>query len=207
LIEGVPLILQMPLTIPSAAVLLKEETALAHLESENILHPWITRIRSLEDYAGLLRVFYGYFHPLQTAISRYISVDILPDIRERRHASLIRKDLHALGENLGLAKCCTELPVIDNVARAFGALYVLEGSTLGGRVICRLLKNNQRVTITDAQLHFFSGYGVATGPKWQVFLEALHRQKDLDTLIASANATFRLFQKWIKHARDGEPLP
>ena len=197
----------MSLTIPSAAVLLKEETALAHRESENILHPWITRIRSLEDYAELLRVFYGYFHPVQTAISRYVTVDILPDIHERRHASLIRKDLQALDKNTGQVKICAALPPIDNVARALGALYVLEGSTLGGRIICRLLKTNQQVTITDAQLHFFSGYGAETGRRWQVCLEALDHQEDLDTMIASANATFLFFQKWIKHVRDGEPLP
>ena len=32
-----------------------------------------------------------------------------------------------------------ELPVIDSFGRALGALYVLEGSTLGGRIIAGII--------------------------------------------------------------------
>jgi heme oxygenase len=52
--------------------------------------------------------------------------------------------------------------------KAFGCLYVMEGSTLGGKIIYNILK--KQLGLSDsAGASFFYGYGPATGEKWKTF--------------------------------------
>jgi heme oxygenase len=65
------------------------------------------------------------------------------------------------------------LPAIATKAEALGVLYVLEGSTLGGRMILKTLRN-QGLSTDD--LHFLDPYGTATGAQWRTFLAVLERE-------------------------------
>jgi heme oxygenase len=58
-------------------------------------------------------------------------------------------------------------------AEALGALYVLEGSSLGGRVILKELK---RRDVSLAGLGFLDPYGADTSRRWQSFLAILERE-------------------------------
>ena len=188
----------MPLTLDSVAAVLKRETAGSHSDAERILLPRLSAIQSVADYATILKTFYGYFFPLQEKIGQHIFSRDLGDIAERRHASLALLDLKSISQFPETLDICAELPPIENKAQAFGAMYVLEGSTLGGRVISKMLMKNESIILTEANLQFFSGYKEETGTKWKVFLEALNQQEDLNVVATSANATFLLFQSWIK---------
>jgi heme oxygenase (biliverdin-IX-beta and delta-forming) len=54
----------MPLTMSiPVAQLLKGGTVCAHREAEEILAPRSAGINSYDDYATILRMFYGFFHP------------------------------------------------------------------------------------------------------------------------------------------------
>jgi len=64
-------------------------------------------------------------------------------------------------------------PAIGTKAEALGALYVLEGSTLGGRTILRALRS-QGVS-TDG-LDFLDPYGKDAGVNWRRFLRVLERE-------------------------------
>ncbi len=119
------------------------------------------------------------------------------DIDSRRKAPLIVQDLKKLGQS-------TELPVVAPysikegatmpVWRAMGYLYVIEGSTLGGRMI---LKHVNNVLGVDEQngAAFFNGYGSATGKHWKEFLEifatyAIIENKE-EEIIEAAKDAFR----------------
>jgi heme oxygenase len=52
-------------------------------------------------------------------------------------------------------------------------MYVLEGSTLGGRIILKALRS-QGVS-TDV-LHFLDPYGKGAGELWRTFLHVLERE-------------------------------
>jgi heme oxygenase len=187
----------MPL-IQEAAHVLKQETHACHIRAEDLLTPCLAGLHSREDYGAILRTFYGFFFPLQQQIAQYIQPNDLPDISERRHAALILDDLAALHLPATGIQLCTELPLVNSKAGALGALYVLEGSTLGGRMISRMLLKHPALALDDSQVRFFNGYGEETGPKWKSFVAVLNRETDVNTMVAAANHTFTLFSNWIE---------
>jgi heme oxygenase len=64
-------------------------------------------------------------------------------------------------------------PDIRTRAEALGAFYVLEGSSLGGRVILKELKS-RGASLTG--LGFLDPYGPDTGQRWRSFLVILERE-------------------------------
>lgn len=171
---------------------IKEATKTAHQQLEVIAVKKIKAIRSKDDYADLLKHFYVYFNAVEKAISPFITENVLPDYKERRNSSYLKQDIEVLGfnvEDLPVAQA----PVIPDTIAALGALYVLEGSIMGGRVIIQML---EKLGITSG-ISFFSGYGVDTGIMWQRFIDVLNKyaptEDDETIAIAVANATFNNF--------------
>jgi len=191
----------MPLTIATAQIaqVVKNQTAFLHQEVEGILLPKLQAIRSFEDYALILRTFYGFFYPLEEKIQNYISSDVLPDIAQRRTSSLIITDLANLQFYTPIS-VCKNLPEINSTATAFGALYVLEGSTLGGKMIAKMLAKPEGPAISAEALHFFSGYQHLTGKMWTAFVEVLNQQTDTDAIVHSANQTFYHLKHWMQQS-------
>jgi len=182
----------------SVAQQLKEQTANAHADSENLLMPFLGSIRNSDDYAQILKMFYGFFAPMEKLIGHWISPQVLEDIHERRNASLIIEDLNSIGEGTENLALASELPHIDSPAAAIGAMYVLEGSTLGGRVIAKMLAKNEALEISSDRLHFFNGYGEQTGEKWKSFITLVNNYPDqVEKLVAAANETFRCMGSWM----------
>jgi heme oxygenase len=75
-------------------------------------------------------------------------------------------------------------PAPESQAEALGMLYVLEGSTLGGRLILRTLKDRG---VDDPRLAFLDPYGPETGVRWRSFQSVLARETSHDEkLVAQA---------------------
>jgi len=170
---------------------LRKQTAAAHQQLEKLVVVRLKNIRNNEDYADLLKIFYAYFSRLEKAIMPYISTEVLPDYTERRHAISLADDIASLGTELtGLPEL--SVPTIDNTVKALGALYVMEGSVMGGTIIIQMLaKNGLRKGIS-----FFGGYGSETGAKWASFTSVLDRYIHEDSAqeaIEAANQTFSNF--------------
>ena len=178
---------------------LKQETLANHTSIEDMLQPSLASIRNHEHYARVLNAFYGYFYPLWERIGQFISTDILPDIAERRTTELILKDLDALKMPVQGIKEASRLPAISSVDEALGAMYVMEGSTLGGRYISKMLLKNTDADLVADQVHFFSGYKEETGAKWTGFKTALDTKvQNPDAAVRAANETFELMESWMK---------
>ena len=171
---------------------LKEATKTAHLDLEKKVVQRLKDIRSREDYAALLRCFYAYFNHVERAIAPYITDVVLPDYKNRRNSSYIKRDIEALGGNV-LELPETTVPVIAGHVEALGALYVMEGSIMGGGIIVKIL---EKAGIHDG-VSFFSGYGEATPQMWGLFVSVLNRQSVTDeqraSTIRAANETFAHF--------------
>lgn len=159
----------------------------------------------MEQYVILLRSLYGFYAPLQDLIFRHVSPAHLPDVASRRSAALILDDLETLGEDTRNLERCTSLPQVSNGSQAFGALYVLEGSSLGGRIISRMMKSKENLPLESGGLRFFEGYGKETGEKWKAFVEALNKQPEHAAIVAAANQTFQSFQNWMIRTIHYEP--
>jgi heme oxygenase len=168
-----------------------------HQRAESLLLPKLQQIRCKEDYVMILQMFYGFFAPLQEHIFSLLSLHDLPDLSQRRHASLIVQDLKQLDVDDAL-QTCKDVPMLRNRAEALGALYVLEGSTLGGRMIKKMLLKHDTVKLHEAQLQFFHGYGDHTGSMWTSFVDVLNKQPDAEAMIDAAKNTFNTFSDWIQ---------
>ena len=167
-----------------------------HEALEARLIHYLKRIKTVADYTALLEAFYAFMEPVQEKILMYIDRSMLPDIDKRRSAGYLRDDLQALGSNrvtLGEA----QIPTIRNNAEAFGALYVMEGSTLGGKTITAMIR---KVLGAACPARFFEGYKENTGAMWKEFLEILDiNETNLDSneLVECSKETFRLFGIWL----------
>lgn len=169
---------------------IKEVTKAAHQEVEKKVVLRIKSIRSEADYADLLKHFYAYFNAVEQAVAPYITPAVLPDLAERRNSSYIKADIEALGESVtGLPLAIA--PEIGSIAQALGALYVLEGSIMGGPYIVQML---QKGGLTRG-FSFFNGYGENSGQKWAAFTQVLNTidQNEEEQALNSADETFTRF--------------
>lgn len=181
------------------SAMVKDSTKTLHEEVEQLLLPRLMEIRDRDDYAVVLKMFYGFFYPLETKLPLYISETDLLDFSERRKTSSVLLDLQAIDHSIEHLSLCSSLPQIQSKAQAFGVLYVLEGSTLGGKMIAKMLRKNNASAVPDDALHFFSGYGEDTGNKWKTFLQALNNQAQPADVITAANETFLHLKHWMQH--------
>lgn len=143
-----------------------------------------------------LAKLYGFLVPYEARLAAH-GFGPAWQIAARRRAPLIRADLGAaVADALPL---CAALPPLATEAQLLGAMYVLEGSTLGGQVIGRALA---KAGLPPSA--YFVGYGARTGPLWQDFGRALTETvtapADQDAVVASAGATFLALSEWINRA-------
>ncbi len=100
---------------------------------------------------------------------------------------------------------CTALKSFDTTAQQLGALYVVEGSTLGGRHLARHL-DRLLGTTGSAGRRFFLGRGADTSAAWNAFLARLTSPAmtpaEQGEAVAAAVATFDIFQQWLQGWRD-----
>lgn len=171
---------------------IKEATKTAHQQLEKKVVLQLKAIRSNADYAALLKNFYAYFNKVEKAIAPFITPELLPDYKDRRNSAYLKKDIEELGFLVEELPAATA-PEISNTLQALGALYVMEGSIMGGSIIVQMLAKGG---ITQG-VSFFSGYGAATGEMWGKFIAVLNRQattgEDEAAAIWAANETFSRF--------------
>jgi heme oxygenase (biliverdin-IX-beta and delta-forming) len=178
------------------AQVVKCETGEQHRQVEELLLPKLKSISSIYDYAVILKMFYGYYMPLENHLQKFITPALLPDIAKRRTSGLILEDLKGIGLPVTSLPLCNALPTINNVPTAFGALYVLEGSTLGGKMIARMLAKNSVVPIHA--LNFFHGYREETGLMWTSFIHEFNKQEETGEIVFAANETFNHLKNWMQ---------
>lgn len=149
---------------------------------------------------SLLTKFYGFHVAFEAAVWSLIRDHAF--LQPRRKSHLIARDLDYLGVGQAarahLRVCNLSLP-LSNEAAAFGALYVVEGSTLGGTVIARHVEAVLGYG-RDTGCAYFRSYGPDTGAMWRAFRERLASlsSPEHDTaIIAAATATFAVMQTWL----------
>lgn len=150
---------------------LKAATRVCHQRIEQRL-PLFDPGFGLPDYRRLLQCFLGYYRPLEAMLGDVVALSAhLPDVAARRKAAWLEADLTSLGMScadvLGVPDC-PQIPRVVDLPSAFGCLYVVEGATLGGQVICRHI--NRMLSIeAGCGGRFFDSYGAETPAMWQRF--------------------------------------
>jgi heme oxygenase len=178
---------------------LKESTEPSHQELEKKMVSIIRKIRNKQDYVRFLKLMYGYFSALERKVQEYVSD---PEIHKRRKAERLLEDISYF-ESMETPVLCKDLPPICSHAEALGAMYVMEGSTHGGKVIAKMIEGQAGIN-GPSGFSFFNGYGEDNGEMWDEFKSILNRpfdEMEKLNLILTANRTFITFYNWIdKHA-------
>ena len=187
---------------PTLLEALRTGTALLHVALEKRL-PFFSERLDADWYERLLRAYYGFYAPMEAAL---YDIGLIPegfDTVLRVKTPTLLNDLRALG--LGdTAICalrrCDTLPTFDTPEACLGALYVLEGATLGGQVLRREMALRLNVDADNGGA-FLNVYGAETGRRWKDFLDYLGRQP-LDACakqraVEAARSTFSCFEQWL----------
>lgn len=126
---------------------------------------------TLSHYKVLLARSYEFFRGYEQALQEWTHLDI-PHLPERlARSTLIRRDLEELAVEVSRRLVAIRAPASE--AEVLGAMYVMEGSSLGGQVICRHL--SESLQLPAAALNYYNGYGAQTGKYWQEFKQHLDR--------------------------------
>ena len=155
-------------------------------------------------YHALLQRFYGFYLPLELRLATLPWTTVAFDLAARRKLPLLRRDLLHLGDTIAtLAQLpiCRDRPEPVDLATGCGCLYVLEGSTLGGQLISRRLRQTLGLHPTDGAA-FFHSYGDQIGPMWTSFGAFVNQQaathpRRRDAMIDAACTTFAALRDWL----------
>lgn len=197
---GICLNLTLPASRTAVLTRLRAETRAEHDAIEQTLD-LVNEDLTAASYRHRIEQFYGFYRPLEDRM-RAIDSWLAPwlDATQRRKTLLLEQDLKVLGctSPEGLPRC-SDLPPLADPAAYFGCLYVLEGSTLGGQVIGRHIRDKLGVT-AETGGRFFAGYGDQTGLHWQQFRSALTAFSAIhdadEQVIAAARSTFDRLTRW-----------
>ncbi len=180
--------------------LIKENTQARHQALESAM---IRRIKAIEkpaDYVEILKVFYSYFGGLERQINQKLS-GVLPDQDKRRKTESIAVDIRHFGGTVPALAPEEALPEMETPLQAMVALYVIEGSTLGGIYISKMVQKRLELESLEG-LSFFEGYGEQTEAMWEQFKSVLNAlpsgPEEEQQMLATANDTFWKFQQWME---------
>jgi heme oxygenase len=120
------------------------------------------------SYAAMLSGFSGPVTALETALATGVASRLFYDLPERSRALSLSLDLREVGGPFHLR---TAAPIEDE-AEAFGVLYVLEGSRLGGRILAKRASESGDTKVRGATRYF--RHAEKAG-HWQSFLARLEQ--------------------------------
>ncbi len=182
---------------------LRNHTSSAHRAVERSLD-LPGAIKDFEDYRRWVARFFGIYYPIEDALGGFTqweewNIPFEPFGRVKT----LSKDLTAMSvqiERVELAST-SEIPQLSNFAEALGALYVIEGSSLGGRFILSDLSKRLGQAI-DGRDAFFAGHGAETGQRWNAFKTSLDHYLSRDpvkfsSVVTGAIATFASVGAWM----------
>ncbi|MBA3537221.1 MAG: biliverdin-producing heme oxygenase [Tatlockia sp.] len=164
---------------------------------------------TLSDYQLLIQSFYGFIMPCEALIDLLTCKSV---IKNRKKKPWLEQDLNALKlatNNEIKLSICNDLPVLSEYEHVLGYLYVIEGATLGGQVISKMLETQLQIS-KDQGGKFFHGYGEKTKVMWTKFCKDLSNITNLEQhykIINSANDTFERLHEWMESVHYCETTP
>lgn len=184
---------------------LKHETADCHEALELALdlgRPVMERA----DYITLLAGFRGFVAPWERAAAAAAPSRLRTFVQEREKTPLLDADLIYLSDARlvpASLPACDVLPNLASIGALFGSMYVLEGSTLGGRIVGPAMA--KRFDLSERRGYaYFDPYQAHTGSMWNAFKAlalAEVEPAEYDAAVEAARATFTTLHAWLMTPR------
>ncbi len=175
---------------------LREETEADHRAVEASLALMSSDLR-LDGYLDALQRMYGLVSPWELMAEIQAPAALRPIVQARSRRLLLEADIHFLKGRLPVAEA--PLPQLTSHSELLGALYVMEGSRLGGQFIARHV--DATLGLKDGLgTAFFRGFGEKTGSAWKELLSIMESdipECEADSTILAARAMYQTFGKWM----------
>ena len=180
---------------------LRAATRSLHAEAETALDP-LTRPADRAGYGELLGVMWGFQAPAECLLdSAQLPAAVRWADRARRPA--LAGDLADLGIDSTLLPHACGLPVPGDPGAVWGVLYVVEGTTLGSRVLRRRVLDR----IGPAPARFLAGHGDRTQPMWRelgcIADSHVRTEREAQAAERTASAVFAAFASWVRDRQTG----
>lgn len=172
---------------------LRQETSEEHRRVEALLDLMSPEL-NLDRYCRILKAFYVAMAPLENAIAEACPARHRGLWEGRSKAWRLQVDLESLNETPNnMPVPVIRMPDLADASLWLGALYVVEGSTLGGQVICRHLERHFGWS-HGRGYSYFRGYGERTAERWRQVIQALEAEDaDGNLVLKGAHQTFSYF--------------
>ncbi len=184
---------------------LRAETRNEHEAVEGLV-PLMAEDLTRDQYAETLRRMYSVVHGWELWAAAHAPEPYRDFLVERQRSPLIKRDLQFLGKAIPTEDADWTSSALtqhflagDDSALAsapdfLGAMYVMEGSTLGGQYIARYVEEKLALPAGQGNA-YFRGYAEHTGSMWQRFKQHLIALPDDNALqvIAAAKLMFGIF--------------
>lgn len=171
---------------------LKQHTAEYHDAAEKLFNSKkiFNKTFTLEDYKKIIGTNYLMLLHSEDQIFSSLSDQLAEklNLENRKKLPLIEKDLASLALENRTAVHNLEF---TSENEALGALYVIEGSTLGGNVIAKQLSKTEG--FDEVTFNFFGCYQENTGPMWKNFKEVLDtevQEQNYDEVLCGAKKLY-----------------
>jgi heme oxygenase len=192
----VPDIASLEPTDPLAA--LRNATRDHHQRVDRLMD--LRRLQDPEHYARVLQVLDAFLAGWEPLVAAALPASGQAWLQRRSRRPFLQQDLRVLGLD---AQPAAPLPPMPDPAAAWGSIYVLEGSALGGQFIARFLARAGLDAARGAA--YFHGWGDATGAMWREVRDRL--ASELATPAATASACEAARQTFDALAHLLEKLP
>ena len=195
--------------ISSCLVRLRAETKAAHSSIEAV--PALARVLSPDltrgEYIAVIDAMHSFYQAIEPEIATSLeSISQAYQLLDGRRPRSLVEDLTWLGAKPTRAR--PSIPKIETEAAGLGALYVIEGSGLGGRMIARRLADHLGL-VPGKGASFYGGLSAETArARWQTLCEVLETQTSLccqDNIVDSARATFDSLERWMRQVKVTRP--
>ena len=164
-------------------------------------------------YRAYLERLLGFYAPLEAALASLDWSTVGLDFHSRRNVPRLTCDLRALGHDAASLDALARLEALPDVAampEAFGALYVIEGASLGGLIIAEHLARSLGVD-SGRGASFFDRDAPSVYAAWSTVgarLEAFARDAPIQARVeGAALITFDRFERWLTAARTSTATP
>jgi heme oxygenase len=179
---------------------LRRETLAEHNAVEQSV-PLMDGKLDADTYVSYLLKLHGMIAAWEELAPPSAPAWIRPLLAARKRGQLLILDLTWFGADAS-GEARPRLPEMRDAAGLLGAMYVMEGSTLGGQLIARHVERVLGLTAGQGNA-YFRGHNERTGQLWKEFCDGLRTKvpgSETDAVIAAAKAMFRVFGSWMRMA-------
>ncbi len=180
--------------------LLQRATAQDHASVEGTVSLMDPEL-DLSEYVAVICRMHGVVAAWEECAEAAAPEWLKPHLQDRSRLKLLEQDIVNLKGGIGGDRA--PLPAFRGEAELMGAMYVMEGSRLGGQLIARHVEN--RLGLGSGHgVAYLLGHGRSTGAKWKEFLGVLESrvpESATPEVIYGAKLMFRAFEDWMRGMR------